>query len=161
VQEPEPSEAIENERRLFYVAVTRARKGVYIGTSSPPTKGSQSRSSSNLPSRFLDEIQLEPTVEVMSALQCLASGVSGAKNDLIASVTRFGGFRRIMKSLITGYLSGIGDKSLIGEVAGIVATSPESPSFAYRFAYAPPKIAGRVKHPSPEPLHQAWNDVSF
>lgn len=160
VQEPEPSEAIENERRLFYVAVTRARKGVYIGTSSPPTQGRQSRSSSSLPSRFLDEIQLEPTVEVMSALQCLTSGASGAKNDLIASVTRFGGFRRIMKSLIAGYLSDVGDKSLISKVAGIVAASPESP-FAYRFAYAPPKIVGRMKPSSPEPLHRAWDEVPF
>ncbi len=159
VQEPEPSEAIENERRLFYVAVTRAKREVYIGTSSSPTKGRQSRSSSNLPSRFLDEIQLEPTVEVMSALQRLASGVRGAKDNLIACVTRFGGFRRVMKTL-TGYLADIGDKSLTGEVARIVATSPESP-FAYRFAYAPPKIVGHVKPPSPPVLHPAWDDVPF
>jgi len=39
VKEPEPSEAIENERRLFYVAITRAMKGVLIGTSTAPTPG--------------------------------------------------------------------------------------------------------------------------
>jgi DNA helicase-2/ATP-dependent DNA helicase PcrA len=159
VQEPEPSETIENERRLFYVAITRARKEIYIGTSSPPAQGRQGRSS-NLPSRFLDEIQLEPTVKVMSAVQRLASGVHRAEGELIASVTHFGGFRRIMENLITRYLPDIGDRSLIGKVTEIVATSPAFP-FAYRFAYPPPKVVERKKPPQPEPLHPAWDSVRF
>jgi DNA helicase-2/ATP-dependent DNA helicase PcrA len=40
------SNKLESERRLFYVAITRARKGVFIGTG-------------NHPSRFISEIQLE------------------------------------------------------------------------------------------------------
>ena len=40
------SDKLESERRLFYVAITRAREGVFIGTGSHP-------------SRFLHEIQLE------------------------------------------------------------------------------------------------------
>jgi DNA helicase-2/ATP-dependent DNA helicase PcrA len=40
------SDKLESERRLFYVAITRARKGVFIGTG-------------NHPSRFISEIQLE------------------------------------------------------------------------------------------------------
>jgi len=40
------SDKLESERRLFYVAITRARKGVFIGTG-------------NHPSRFICEIQLE------------------------------------------------------------------------------------------------------
>jgi len=40
------SDRLESERRLFYVAITRARKGVFIGTG-------------NHPSRFLAEIQLQ------------------------------------------------------------------------------------------------------
>jgi DNA helicase-2/ATP-dependent DNA helicase PcrA len=40
------SDKLEGERRLFYVAITRARKGVFIGTG-------------NHPSRFISEIQLE------------------------------------------------------------------------------------------------------
>jgi DNA helicase-2/ATP-dependent DNA helicase PcrA len=39
------SDRLESERRLFYVAITRARKGVFIGIG-------------NLPSRFISEIQL-------------------------------------------------------------------------------------------------------
>jgi DNA helicase-2/ATP-dependent DNA helicase PcrA len=40
------SDKLESERRLFYVAITRARKGVFIGTG-------------NHPSRFISEIRLE------------------------------------------------------------------------------------------------------
>ena len=48
VEEP-LSEKLESERRLFYVAITRARKGVFIGTSTRP-------------SRFLEELQLEKSI---------------------------------------------------------------------------------------------------
>lgn len=47
VQERQMSTTLENERRLFYVALTRARKGVLIATAVEP-------------SRFLAEMQLEP-----------------------------------------------------------------------------------------------------
>jgi DNA helicase-2/ATP-dependent DNA helicase PcrA len=40
------SDRLESERRLFYVAITRARQGVFIGTG-------------NHPSRFISEIQLQ------------------------------------------------------------------------------------------------------
>ena len=106
------------------------------------------------------EIQLEPTVKVMSAVQRLASGVHRAEGELIASVTHFGGFRRIMENLITRYLPDIGDRSLIGKVTEVVATSPAFP-FAYRFAYPPPKVVERKKPPRPEPLHPAWDSVRF
>jgi len=45
-QEAPISDKLESERRLFYVAITRARKGVMIGTSANP-------------SRFLQELQLQ------------------------------------------------------------------------------------------------------
>lgn len=45
------SDRLESERRLFYVALTRARKGVLIGTGSSP-------------SRFLQELELEEPVYI-------------------------------------------------------------------------------------------------
>ena len=48
------SDAIESERRLFYVALTRARKAVYIGTKYP---GSNKGEEAPLPSRFITEMQ--------------------------------------------------------------------------------------------------------
>ena len=38
-----PSDIIENERRLFYVALTRARKAVYIGAKHPDKKSNAER----------------------------------------------------------------------------------------------------------------------
>jgi len=61
IQESQMSSKLESERRLFYVALTRARKGVLIGASENA-------------SRFLNEILLRDTDAVMSAVQHLASG---------------------------------------------------------------------------------------
>ena len=151
VEEPEPSEAIENERRLFYVALTRARKAVYIGTS-------MANASSHLPSRFLDEIQLEATVSVMSALQRMASG--GHARELIASVKRYGGIRKIAKNLVSEYLKDVGDEALTGRVTQIVAGRRSVP-FSYRHALTPPTVPGAMKRrPSPT-LHRVWDKVTF
>ena len=148
VEEPEPSEAIENERRLFYVALTRARKAVFIGTAAAHTNGADS---SQLPSRFLDEIQLEPTVRVMGALQRLASGDRSARGELLSAVRHHGGIRKIARNLISEYLKDVGDRELIGDVSSITETSPDV-RFAYRSAY---------ELPSPTPLHRVWDDVRF
>src|SRR5690606_38504813 len=71
--EPEPSEAIENERRLFYVALTRAKKAVYIGAINSAHGGNRQLGES-LPSRFLEEMRLVPTIAIMESLQRLANG---------------------------------------------------------------------------------------
>jgi len=54
VLEADPSDAIESERRLFYVALTRARKAVYIGTKYPTAEKDEE---SSMPSRFILEMQ--------------------------------------------------------------------------------------------------------
>ena len=85
------SSAIENERRLFYVGITRARKGVIIGTAS-------------VPSRFLQEIQLPQTQKVMTLVEAIATGQECAKDDLI-SLIRSNGHGDVLKTnLINGYL---------------------------------------------------------
>ena len=53
VRERAMSNMVENERRLFYVALTRARKGVLIGMSETP-------------SRFIHEIQLHQVEKEVS-----------------------------------------------------------------------------------------------
>ncbi|MBN2006209.1 MAG: ATP-dependent helicase, partial [Anaerolineae bacterium] len=154
VEEPEPSQAVENERRLFYVALTRARKAVYIGTAAPPKQ-----SSDHLPSRFLDELQLAPTVQVMGALQRFAAGVGNA-DAVLKSVQGFGGVRKVVKHLTAEYLKDVGDKALSGEVAKIAAARPDVP-FAYRFAFTPPTIP-TAQQPQPAPaLHWVWERVAF
>ena len=51
-------DAIEEERRLLYVAVTRAREHLYLSWSSARTPGARTRGASRPRSRFLDEIRL-------------------------------------------------------------------------------------------------------
>lgn len=63
------SPTLENERRLFYVGITRARKAVMIGTSGNP-------------SRFLEEIKLSSTKIVMELMQSMANGDHSAGYEL-------------------------------------------------------------------------------
>ena len=52
------ADAIEEERRLLYVAVTRAREHLYLSWSPVRTPGARTRGASRPRSRFLDEIRL-------------------------------------------------------------------------------------------------------
>jgi DNA helicase-2/ATP-dependent DNA helicase PcrA len=130
VKEPEPSEIIENERRLFYVAITRARKGVLVGASTAPTKGSQGKSPSSRPSRFLAEIQREPTVAVMGPLQRLAAGDSTARSELRTQAARYGGVKAVMDNLLTQYFPALKEYALARELESIAARLPALP-FTY------------------------------
>lgn len=93
------SNALENERRLFYVGITRARKGVLIGTST-------------LPSRFLQEIQLLPTRTIMTLVEALASGQVDAENMLLDALSKDGHNQLLLKNLIEGYLSDLSQNRL-------------------------------------------------
>ena len=152
VKEPEPSEVIENERRLFYVAITRARKGVFIGTSVPPAGGSQSKSSPSRPSRFMYEIQHEPTGALMTSLQKLAAGDQSARSEIQHAVAQYGGMKGIIHNLVTAYLPAIGEQDFAGELRSLAAQRPTLP-FRYPQPYenALPSVA-----PQPEPT---WDTV--
>lgn len=151
IREPDPSEAIENERRLFYVAITRAKESVYIGTGT-----TREDSQSQKPSRFIDEIQYEPTVKVMTALQQTASGKKDAKPNLLSLITQFGGIKSLIQNLLSHYLVALGDQSLIGKVASVISSSSEIP-FSYRFAYSsrPENDNGKTR----SNLHTAWDEI--
>lgn len=103
VQESSLSTALESERRLFYVGVTRARKGVLIGCSANP-------------SRFVDEIMLKDTTTVMEAVQWLASGNPIAKHDLLSALKAGNANPVLLQNLLTGYLPDLGYSKLAAEV---------------------------------------------
>lgn len=86
------SSAVDNERRLFYVGLTRARKGVFIGTGSTP-------------SRFLQEMQINKTETVMSAIQSIAAGNSEGENLLESTLQHLSLPTVIQNNLISGYLA--------------------------------------------------------
>lgn len=152
ISEPNPSEAIENERRLFYVALTRAREGVYIGTGT-----TREDALSQKPSQFIDEIQFKSTTKIMTDVQKIASGNEGSKADLLSHITLLGGIKSLIQNLLSHYLVVLGDQPLIGEVASRVSSSPEIP-FRYRFAYSASPDDNQVK--SKTILHTAWNEIN-
>ncbi|MGC9396715.1 MAG: hypothetical protein ACP5J4_17865 [Anaerolineae bacterium] len=130
-----------------------------IAPAKTPRTAPPKNHSDPLPSRFLDELQLAPTVQVMGALQRLAAGEDDAA-ALLRSVQRFSGVRKVVKHLTAEYLKDVGDKVLSGEVTRIAAARLEVP-FAYRFAFTPPTIPTTQPQPSAVALHRAWERVAF
>ena len=112
VRENLMSESIEAERRLFYVAITRARKGVLIGTSTKP-------------SRFIAEINLRETEPIMGAIQWLANGDQRARDDLIDAMQNGGVPPNLLHNLISGYLPDMGENEMISQIQnGWMSSSP-------------------------------------
>ncbi len=157
VQEPEPSEIIENERRLFYVALTRARKGVLVGASAPPAMGSMGKSRANVPSRFLYEIQREPTVALMQPLQRLAARQPAARAELRTAVATHGHVKPVVQKLLRDYLPSLEERKLAAELRSIAARLPALP-FAYPQTYATVSIAGQAARPAGRSEPQWWDD---
>jgi DNA helicase-2/ATP-dependent DNA helicase PcrA len=132
VAEPLPSDDLENERRLFYVGITRARKGVFIGTSAPPAFGQQGAAQLVQPSRFLEEMEYEAVQEVLGALQRCASSNFCDLSRLSAAALKHASNKRIVQTVTNVYLP----KSvrLPDDVeAHIANTSPAS--FTYQRTY--------------------------
>ncbi|GAB4537158.1 MAG: DNA helicase Rep [Anaerolineae bacterium] len=151
------SPALESERRLFYVAITRAVKHLYIGTIVPPPAGQQTQSSTPLPSRFLDEIQLEPTWAIIKAFQkTLTSGDGRAggssPGDLDQVLTRFAGYHSLLRYVADNYLTVLGQTGTIERVNQLLAEVPEIP-FEYRYSY--PGLGARIKS-----LHGMYESVT-
>jgi DNA helicase-2/ATP-dependent DNA helicase PcrA len=151
VHVPSCSSSVESERRLFFTAVTRARRAVYIGTSEPVVDGSTSRP----PSRFIGELDLEATVRTMGALQRVASGDDGAKADLVTAVQQCSDSRRVIRTLISEYLKDIGDDTLVSEVSKAATSTPET-----RSGHSPTMLGGREPEPA-RALDPVWVDVRF
>jgi hypothetical protein len=132
VREPEPSEAIENERRLFYVGVTRARKVAFLGASTRPSMGYLQKDAT--PSRFLEELQLQSIVDILSPVQRLVSGDQNAHADVLVGARQWAGRRWVKQSLVDNYLASLGNSRLTGDVATILGKAIEEP-FAYSRPY--------------------------
>jgi DNA helicase II / ATP-dependent DNA helicase PcrA len=103
VRESQLSSKLESERRLFYVAITRARKGVLICASSNP-------------SRFLEEIHIKDTEPAMRAIQHLANGDISAARYLKQLLQKDGSHGALLTNLIEGYLPDMGQQALALEL---------------------------------------------
>ena len=137
VREPEASEAIENERRLFYVGITRARNTVFVGASTNPQKGHLAKPMQ--PSRFLEEVQLESVNDILPALQRLVNEDWSGRQHFLDGVRQWAGCRWVKQNLVDSYIARLGDAELSGCVATLIGAVPEQP-FAYKLAYATTKV---------------------
>lgn len=99
----ELSSRLESERRLFYVALTRARKGVLVGAA-------------DAPSRFLGEIQLPDTGALMNILSHLAAGDVEARQKLLLLLNHNHIPAGIVKNLVAGYLPDLDQQELVAHI---------------------------------------------
>jgi len=120
VQEREMSILTESERRLFYVALTRARKGVLLGMS-------------HNPSRFIHELTLERTDAVIEAMLNLASGHATSGKELIQAIQKAGHPPSLMKNLVEGYLHDLALTDLADQVQDQWTSSIETKE-VYQYA---------------------------
>jgi len=103
VNEWQLSPKLESERRLFYVALTRARKGVLVGISTKP-------------SQFLGELQLHETEAIMSTVQHLASGDRQAEQILKRDLQDNHSHPLVLSNLLSGYLPDMGKTKLVQNI---------------------------------------------
>jgi len=144
VEQPAQSQVIENERRLFYVAITRAKKAVFIGTSRASAEGLATSAGGGQVSRFIHETEYQAVLDVMTPLQQVAAGHADAKRTLLAAVTRHGSCKRVMKSLLGTYLSQLGEMALLADARAIEAKQPEK-----KFRYPEPLQMIFIDQPPP------------
>ena len=160
IQEPIPSESIENERRLFYVAITRAKKGAYIGTTTSRTS-SHSNLRSILPSRFIDEMQYQPTIDIMKPLQQVISGKEIAVEQLMKAIYLHGDSKQIIDFILKNYLERPQHNDIIEKIQQVLKSGTDLP-FSYRYNYAASSKNPRdLSENKPKTLHQAWEDIDF
>lgn len=139
---PRPGEWIENERRLFYVAATRAKKALYIGSTEfniGPARQELSAASEketivrwpNQASRFLEEMELEPTREV--AFEVVKAARKEKDTHLLGKLVRVP--RKLLRSVkrISGAFS-----PEIGRNVRQLEEGTAEEAFHYTQTYGPP-----------------------
>lgn len=137
---PNLSDSLENERRLFYVAITRAMKKVYIGTFN--------RNDVNM-SRFLEEIMLTDTKNV---IRPMVMGDIKAVSWL-AKIKIVAGRKHIIDN-IKRYLNILGEDELRLKVDDISLNTTED-EFSYKRAYSNETKKDSIKKDS------IWDDVEI
>ena len=133
---PDAAEWIENERRLFYVGITRAKKGLFIGTSAivSATQHEQNNSSQSdlTSSRFLEEWELGPTLEIAHELVLAARHKEGHR--LVEKCRQYAAYHKIIKVVKEHYSLFFRDK-VRRELVNLKLSNAERP-FRYRRQYS-------------------------
>ncbi|MEQ8168834.1 MAG: ATP-dependent helicase [Candidatus Eremiobacterota bacterium] len=99
-----PSPLMENERRLFYVAITRAKKHLYIGTVVP---GNGKDNQVILPCRFLEEIQIEPVRAILKALDGLDEFTEERLTNFKDTLSPWASYSYLIREMAKSYIPGL------------------------------------------------------
>lgn len=114
------SDSLESERRLFYVAITRAIKKVYLGTT---------LSEVNKPSRFFEEMLHARTKKVLHPLVKNEFKIEEWLKDIKPEL----GLKKLMEN-VKLYLDKLGYDDLRRKVDDVSFRVPEE-EFKYKYAY--------------------------
>ena len=138
-REPRAAEWIENERRLFYVGATRARKGLFIGAppivSAPQQEQGDAKKSDTIASRFLEECELDPTLEL--AHEVVLAARHQESHFLVQKCRRWAAYHRIV-GLVKDHYSRDFTQQVRRELAAVRLSEAERP-FRYKQRYNSPK----------------------
>jgi superfamily I DNA/RNA helicase len=115
------SNAMENERRLFYVAITRAKLGVHIGTRELPSPSSSAGPTGPMPSRFLFEMRAQRTRKVVDQLQApgAATTLGNDPGMLLTTVLEAPVMASALGNLARVYLPAIGAQVVADRLSGM------------------------------------------
>ncbi len=134
--EPRLAEWIENERRLFYVGMTRARMGLLIGASDMPSEvqiqhGNRAQPN-RVASRFLEECEIGPTLEIGKELVAAANCLEG--HLLIEKCERYSAYHKIVGVVKEKYSDHFCDETK-RKLANVHLSRAERP-FEYKRRYS-------------------------
>ena len=131
---PKAAEWIESERRLFYVSTTRAKKELFIGAPKLAETSGKRQGAARNSSRFLEELELEPTQAVGTELRRAARG---ERNRLVEVCRQFSTYHHIITPVKEIYIRKLHLPNLVGRLARVVL-SGAARVFGYRQKYASP-----------------------
>lgn len=129
---PQPAEWLENERRLFYVAATRARQALILAG---PDPGPEAK-----PSRFLEEMEPEATAAIAAEL---TAAMAGRENRLAEVLRQWNDQHSIVRLVKQAYSRDL-PPELYQEVAAVQLSRAEKP-FGYSRQYDRPHRASRAE----------------
>ena len=128
---PRPSESIESERRLFYVAATRAKKQLFVGSPPIPQDALNQPRNRSKSSRFIEEMELVVTQEIGKELVLAAQGKENKLADRCHQYSAFSKVVGMVKNIYRRALPNHEDQIALDQVELATAERP----FVYLQAY--------------------------
>lgn len=149
VKEPKSSDPIENERRLFYVAITRAKKSAFIGIPSK-ISGDYSQSITPQVSQFVEEINLSPTQEIFHEFHQIMENPQHDRESLENILINHACHKNLIENVVLNYLT-----------KNNISLSPETMKKIESIPIAPSQLNKKIPTPNEKTQdieHKWWID---